>query len=84
LIPIATELTSYYWSVLFALVFAMPVRASMGAALCGLATVGWWIGDSLHWTDQIHVWISTVSVAFCVFTVLLLTDRAPRAVTAAP
>ena len=55
----------------------------MGAALCGLATLGWWIGDTLHWTDHIHVWISTVSVAFCVFTVLLLTDRTPRADTTA-
>jgi hypothetical protein len=75
LIPIATELTSYYWSVLFALAFAMSVRAPLGAALCGLAALGWWIADTLHWTDQIHVWISTVSVAFCVFAVLLLTER---------
>jgi len=41
LIPLATELTSYYWSVLFALAFGMALRPALGAVLCGLAALGW-------------------------------------------
>lgn len=75
LIPVATELTGYYWSVLLALAFAMAVRPAIGAALCGLAALGWWVGDHWHWTDQIHVWISALTVVFCAFAVLLLAAR---------
>jgi hypothetical protein len=78
-IPIGAELTAYYWSVLLALAFLKERHAVMGAGLCGLSAAGWWVGNSWHWTDQIHVWLSVITVAFCVFTVLRVTPRAPRA-----
>jgi hypothetical protein len=86
LIPIATELTAYYWSVLLILAFPMERTPVQGPALCGLATVGWLIPGVWHWTDQIHVWLSVATVAFCVFTVLLATraDTAPPAAERSP
>lgn len=78
-IPVGVELTAYYWSVLLALALLMERHPSMGPALCGLSALGWGISETWHWTDQIHVWISVVTVAFSVFTVLLAT---PRSVTA--
>jgi hypothetical protein len=74
-IPVGAELTAYYWSVLLALAFLMQRHAVMGAALCGLSALGWAIGHAWHWTDQIHVWLSVVTVAFSVFVVLLATPR---------
>jgi hypothetical protein len=74
LIPVATELTGYYWSALLVLAFLMEPRPVMGTALCGLAALGWWIGDRWYWTDQIHVWQSVATLAFCAFTTRLLTE----------
>ncbi len=53
----------------------MERQPVMGAALCGLSALGWLVGNSWHWTDQIHVWLSVVTVAFCVFVVLVATPR---------
>ncbi len=75
LIPVAGELAGYYWSVLLALAFAADRKPLMGVALCALAAFGHAVADVWHWADQIHVWLSVLSVAFCVFTVLLLTPR---------
>jgi hypothetical protein len=75
LLPVATELTGYYWSVLLAFAFAAERKPVMAVALCALAALGWAIGDHWHWTDEIHVWISVLTVSFCVFAVLLLTPR---------
>jgi hypothetical protein len=74
-IPIGAELTAYYWSVLLALAFLHERHPSFGAALCGLAAIGWAIAEAWHWTDQIHVWLSVATVAFCAFAVLLATPR---------
>ena len=74
-IPVGAELTAYYWTVLLALAFLMERHGVMGAALCGLSALGWLVGNTWHWTDQIHVWLSVVTVAFCVFAVLLATSR---------
>jgi hypothetical protein len=87
LIPVATELTAYYWSVLLILAFAMERTPIQGPALCGLAAVGWLIPGAWHWTDQIHVWLSVATVTFCVFTVLLAThadERPPSPADDAP
>jgi hypothetical protein len=78
LIPVVTEPPGRYWSVLLAFAFAIAVRPAMGAALCGLAALGWWEGDHCHRTDQIHVWISVLTLAFCAFAVPLLTDPPAR------
>jgi len=82
LIAVAAELTAYYWSALLVLAFLMEPRPVMGAGLCALAALGWWIGDHWHWTDQIHVWQSVATLAFCAFTVRLLTENPARAAPA--
>jgi hypothetical protein len=79
-LPIGAELTAYYWSVLLALAFLHERNAWMGAAVCGLSAAGWWVGHAWHWTDQIHVWLSVVTVAFCAMAVLAIAANGPRRV----
>jgi hypothetical protein len=78
-IPIGAELTAYYWSVLLALAFLHARSPWLGAAVCGLAAAGWGVGHAWHWTDQIHVWLSAVTVAFCVLAVVWLARKPERA-----
>jgi hypothetical protein len=82
-IPIGAELTAYYWSVLLALAFLHERSPWLGAAVCGLSAAGWWVGNAWHWTDQIHVWLSVVTVAFCVLAVLAIA-REDRPAPATP
>jgi hypothetical protein len=77
-IPIGAELTAYYWSVLLALAFLHERHAWLGAALCGLSALGWWIGHAWHWTDQIHVWLSVATAAFCAAAVLAIALQGER------
>lgn len=74
-IPVALELTGYYWSVLLCLAFLHRRHPSVGAGLTGLAALQWAVAQVWHWTDEIHVWISVLTVAFCVYVVLLVTHR---------
>ena len=77
-IPVAVELTGYYWAVLAALALLSVRHAAMAAALCALSAASWAVASVWHWTDEIHVWLSVLGVAFSVFTVLLLTPRGDR------
>lgn len=77
-IPVGAELTAYYWALLMGLAFLWERHTVMGAAVCGLAALSWLVGNTWHWTDQIHVWLSVVTVAFSVFVVLLATPREAR------
>ena len=78
LIPIAAELTGYYWAVLLALAVLTERFRDIGAGLCAVAALGWGVAQIWHWTDEIHVWISVVTVAFCLYVVLRVTPRPPR------
>jgi hypothetical protein len=82
-IPIAVELTAYYWSVLLVAGFLHERHATIGAALCGLSTAGWAIAEAWHWTDQIHVWLSVAAVAFCAYAVVCAARRPPAPATSA-
>jgi hypothetical protein len=75
LIPVTAELTAYYWSVLLALAFLARRHPWMAPALCALSVLGWAVASLWHWTDQIHVWLSVLTVAFCVFTARLVATR---------
>ncbi|MEE9609444.1 MAG: hypothetical protein V3U03_17040, partial [Myxococcota bacterium] len=67
LIPIATELTSYYYGVLFGCAALWLRRESVGIALCALSALTWLIADRWHWYDEIFTWSSLAAVAFAVF-----------------
>jgi len=76
-IPVALELTGYYWSVLVCLAFLQRRHPTVGAGLAALAALSWGVSEIWHWTDPIHVWVSVLTVAFSVYVVLLVTHRAP-------
>jgi hypothetical protein len=71
LLPIVAELTGYYWSILLALAFLAERHPVVAPGLCALSALGWAVASLWHWTDQIHVWLSVLTVAFCVFVVRL-------------
>ena len=64
LIPIAAELTGYYYAVLLGMGLLWTRRESVGAALCGLSALGWGIANRWHFYDEIYTWISLAAVAF--------------------
>jgi hypothetical protein len=67
LVPIALELTCYYWAVLVAYALLWERHPWVGAALCALSAAGWWIAGRLLFYDEIFPWISLATVAFVVF-----------------
>lgn len=66
LIPVATELTSYYYAVLLAFGFLWPKPASVGIGLCLLAAVTCLIPQLTGWHDEIHTAISGAVVVFVI------------------
>ena len=77
LIPVGAELTAYYWSVLLALAFLRERHPVLAPGVCALSALGWSVASLWHWTDQIHVWLSVLTVAFCVFVVRLVAGGSP-------
>jgi hypothetical protein len=67
LIPIAFELTQYYYVIL--LVYGLSSRRwpAVGGMLCSVAALGWVIVDRWQWQDEIMTWCSVVVVAFVLF-----------------
>ena len=71
LVPIALELTGYYWSVLVAYALLWERRPWIGPALCALSASGWWIAgfgtppDETAF-DEVFTWISLATVVFVV------------------
>lgn len=77
LVPVALELTGYYWSVLLVTGLLAARNPGIGVALCGFAAAGWGVSELWHWTDQIHVAWSGLGVAYAVVCAGLAT-RAGR------
>jgi hypothetical protein len=76
LVPIALELTAYYWSVLVAYALLWERRPWIGPALCALSAAGWWIAGfatPLEATpfDEIFTWISFATVALIIIATAL-------------
>ena len=71
LIPVALELTAYYWSALLLLAFLGARRPAIGPALCAFGAAGFAISELWHWTDQIHVALSVLGVALAGFALWL-------------
>ena len=67
LVPVALELTCYYWAALAAYALLWERHPWVGAALCALSAAGWWIAGRLLFYDEIFPWLSLATVAFVVF-----------------
>jgi hypothetical protein len=75
MVPVAAELTGYYYGVLLGFGLLWVRREEIGAALCGLSALSWLFVEIWHWTDQILTWTSLAVVAFVVFATLSLRPR---------
>jgi hypothetical protein len=67
LVPIALELTGYYWSVLAACALLWERRPWIGVALCALSAAGWALaallpGEARY--DEVFTWVSLATVLF--------------------
>jgi hypothetical protein len=71
LVPVALELTGYYWSILLVLAFLGERRPAVGPTLCLFGVAGYAASEVWHWTDEIHVAISVLGVAFACLVVWL-------------
>jgi hypothetical protein len=70
-IPVALELTGYYWAVLLVLAFLGARRPSIGPVLCVFAASGYAVSEVWHWTDEIHAALSVLGVALAFYAVWL-------------
>ncbi len=74
-IPIATELTSYYMTVLCGFGLAASRRPVVGAALCALAASGWLFAFGWPVYDEHHALLSAAIVAFVGFATVVLSRK---------
>jgi hypothetical protein len=78
LIPVAFELTNYYYAILLGYGLLVVRWPGVGPALLGLSALGWAIVDRLQWQDEIMVWSSVSVIVFVCFCTLLPLYREPR------
>jgi hypothetical protein len=76
-VPVALELTGYYWSLLLILAFLGERRPAIGPALCLFGISGYAVSELWHWTDEIHVVVSVLGVALAFLAVWLCRPAAP-------
>ncbi len=67
LVPVALELTCYYWALLAAYALLWERQPWVGAALCALSASGWWIADRWLFYDELFPWISLATLGFVAF-----------------
>jgi hypothetical protein len=72
LIPIAVEVTCYYWVLLAAYALLWQRHRSIGALLCALSAAGWLVASRPHaydelYHDQYFTGISLLTVGFVLF-----------------
>ena len=76
-------MANYYYGVLLGFGFLWDRRESIGAALCGLSALTWWIDWTWHQPDEIYTWVSLATVIFVVAaTGLMAWRRVPDATSA--
>jgi hypothetical protein len=79
LIPVAFELTNYYYAILLGYGLLVVRWPGVGPALLGLSALGWVIVDRRQWQDEIMVWTSVFVLGLVCFCTLLPLYRDPRA-----
>jgi hypothetical protein len=67
LVPVATELTCYYYSVFLAFGFLWARRESIGVGLCALAALTCLIATLFDWNDEQYTAMSVATLAFVAF-----------------
>ncbi|MGI9590383.1 MAG: hypothetical protein ACR2P8_03365 [Myxococcota bacterium] len=84
ILPVAFELTGYYYAVLLAYGFLTIQRERIGAALCALSALSWLFVEVWHWTDVILTWTSLAAVGFVTYAAIevLWGERAPPSTSA--
>jgi len=76
LIPMAFELTNYYYAILLGYGLLFLRKEVIGAALCGVAALSWAIVDRWQWQDEILTWCSAMVILFAIFcTGLMLREE---------
>jgi hypothetical protein len=76
-------MANYYFGVLLGFGLLWSRRESIGAALCGLSALTWWIDWTWHQPDEIYTWVSLATVIFVVAaTGLMAWRRVPDAASA--
>ena len=78
LVPVALELTGYYWSLLLIIAFLGERRPAIGPALLLFGISGYAVSELWHWTDEIHVIVSLLGVALSFFVVWVCTPARIR------
>jgi hypothetical protein len=78
LIPVAFELTNYYYAILLGYGLLASRWPGVGPALLALSALGGVLVGRLQWQDEIMVWASVWVLAFVVFCTLLPIYRPPR------
>jgi len=72
MIPIAADLTCYYYSILLAFGFLWGKREAIGSALCALAAVTGFLSTALGWSDEKFTAMSVAVIAFVAFATVSL------------
>jgi hypothetical protein len=85
LLPVAGEVTGYYYGILLGYAFLWTLRPGIGVALCALAAFSWLAVEIWHWTDSSLVATSLVATAFVLYaTIAILRTPAAGPGIAAP
>lgn len=77
LIPVATELTCYYYSILLGLAFLWPHSKGIVFALFGYSALTWACFGIWGWYDAQFTWMSLLTIVFLVYC--LWSFQRPRA-----
>jgi len=77
LIPVAFELTNYYYAILLGYGLLAVRWPGIGPALLGLSAIVWVIVDRWQWQDEIMVWSSVCVLVFVCFCTLMPLYRTP-------
>jgi hypothetical protein len=76
LIPVAFELTNYYYAILLGYGLLFVRREVVGAALCGVAALSWAFVERWQWQDEFLTWCSAMVILFVIFcTGLMLREE---------
>jgi len=67
LLPVAVELTGYYYAVLLAYGLLWTRSPAIGTALCALSALSWLFVEIWHYTAEILTWTSLAAALFVTY-----------------